>query len=146
MSDASQQNQPDQNSTDQNTENSPAEQSPEQANPYASPKRQKFDFTTLNTLAVVSLATALSSIGAVAAVITGHISLAQIKRSNEAGRGLAITGLVLGYLTIAGWIIFGILAVVAKAFIYRDIMGLQPMMPGWFDVFERNRFGGMFDR
>lgn len=103
-------------------------------------ERKRFDFTSLNTLAVVSIATALSSIGAVAAIITGHVSLAQIKRSNESGRGLAIAGLVLGYLTVAGWIIFGVLAVVAKAFIYRDFIGLQPMHPGWFDMFD------MFDR
>ena len=109
-------------------------------------ERKRFDFTSLNTLAVVSLATALTSIGAIAAIITGHISLAQIKRSGESGRAMAIVGLVLGYLTIAGWIIFGVLAVVAKAFIYRDFMGLQPMNPGWFDFFELNRMGPMFDR
>lgn len=117
----------------------PAEQPAAQPAAQA-PERKKFDFTSLNTLAVVSLATALTSIGAIAAIITGHISLAQLKRSNESGRGLAITGLVLGYLTVAGWIIFGVLAVVAKAFIYRDFMGLQPMHPGWFDMYD------MFDR
>ena len=69
----------------------------------------KYDFTKLNTLAVVSLAAAISWVGAVAGVITGHIALAQIKRSGEKGRGLAITGLVLGYLYIAGSIFFGIL-------------------------------------
>jgi uncharacterized protein with PQ loop repeat len=134
------------------TSNQAAE--PEQNNEPTAPakqqtqirERKRFDFTTLNTLAVVSLATALSSIGAVAAIITGHISLAQIKRSGESGRAMAIIGLVLGYLTVAGWIIFGILAVVAKAFIYRDFMGLQPMNPGWFDFFELNRMGHMFDR
>jgi len=69
----------------------------------------KYDFTKLNTLAVVSLAAAISWVGAVAGVITGHIALAQIKRSGEKGRGLAITGLVLGYLYIAGSLFFGLL-------------------------------------
>ena len=69
----------------------------------------KFDYTKLNTLAVVSLASAISWVGAVAGVITGHIALAQIKRSGEKGRALAITGLVLGYLYIAGSIFFGLL-------------------------------------
>ena len=125
---------------EQNNEPTAAEQQPQTR------ERKRFDFTTLNTLAVVSLATALSSIGAVAAIITGHISLAQIKRSGESGRPMAIIGLVLGYVTVVGWIIFGVLAVVAKAFIYLDFMGLQPMNPGWFDFFELNRMGHMFDR
>ena len=53
-----------------------------------------------NKLAVVSLVLAffLSPV----AVITGHVALAQIKRSNGAqkGRGLAIAGTVLGYVGI----------------------------------------------
>ena len=65
----------------------------------------KYDFTKLNTLAVVAFAAALTSIGAVAAIITGHISLAQIKKSGENGRPLALAGLVIGYLTIFLWII-----------------------------------------
>ncbi len=67
-----------------------------------------FDFTKLNTLAVVSLATAVSGFGSVAAIITGHISLAQLKKSNESGRGLALTGMILGYVGIGLWIIGGI--------------------------------------
>lgn len=69
----------------------------------------KYDYTKLNTLAVVSLATAISWVGSVAGIITGHIALAQIKRSGEKGRGLAITGLVLGYLYVAGSLFFGLL-------------------------------------
>ena len=46
-------------------------------------KDKKFDFTKLKTLAVVSIATALTSIGAVAAIITGHVALTQIKKSDE---------------------------------------------------------------
>ena len=61
----------------------------------------KFDYTKLNTLAVVSLASAATLFGAPAAVISGHISLAQLKDSNEKGRWMAITGLVLGYVGIA---------------------------------------------
>lgn len=69
------------------------------------PKKSKYDFTKLNTLSVVSLATALTSVGAVAAIITGHISLAQIKRSGENGRPLALAGVILGYVTIAIWVV-----------------------------------------
>ncbi len=34
-------------------------------------------------------------------MIAGHIALSQIKRSGDAGRALAIAGLVIGYLAIA---------------------------------------------
>jgi hypothetical protein len=75
-----------------------------------------FDFTKLNTLAVVSLASAATGFGAVAAVITGHISLAQLKKSNESGRAMALTGMILGYVGIGLWIIGGIGMALARMF------------------------------
>ena len=69
------------------------------------PRREKYDFTNLNTLAVVSIASAVSGFGAAAAVITGHVSLAQIKKSGQAGRGLAIAGIAAGYTVIGLWIL-----------------------------------------
>ncbi len=66
-------------------------------------------FRRTSTLAIVSLATgilswfALPLIGALAAIVTGHMARSEIRR--EAGRvegdGLAIAGLVLGYGQIA---------------------------------------------
>lgn len=44
-------------------------------------------------------------------IIFGHISLAQIKRTGEDGRGMAIAGLVIGYLSTVGALI-GILVLV----------------------------------
>ena len=79
-----------------------------QPEPVAAEENSKFNFNSLNTLAVVSLATALTSIGAVAAVITGHIALAQLKTEPKSGRALAIAGLIVGYATIAFWVIGGI--------------------------------------
>ena len=73
---------------------------------------KKFDLTQLNTLAVVSLATAVTGFGAVAGVITGHIALSQIKRTGEAGRSAAIAGVVLGYAFVG----LGIAMAVAGAF------------------------------
>lgn len=70
--------------------------------------KKHFDFTSLNTLAVVSLASAVTGFGAIAAIITGHFSLAQLKTSGQSGRGLAIAGLAVGYATIGFWIIAGI--------------------------------------
>jgi hypothetical protein len=50
---------------------------------------------------VLSLVT-LCGVGSILGVIFGHVSLGQIKRQHQRGRGLAIAGLVLGYLGIAG--------------------------------------------
>lgn len=66
----------------------------------------KYDFTKLNTLAVVSLATAVSGFGAVAGVITGHVALAQIRQTGAKGRGLALAGVIVGYVGVA-FAIFG---------------------------------------
>jgi len=89
----------------------------------------------------VSLASALTGIGAVMAIITGHISLAQIKRSKENGRALAITGVTLGYFSIAIWIIFAIAAVSLRAYMGAGSMGLQPFGHDFFE-FQRG-FGSM---
>lgn len=71
----------------------------------AVPQKDKYDFTKLNTLSVVSLASALTGFGVVAAIITGHISLAQIKRTGQNGRALALSGVILGYAAIGLWLI-----------------------------------------
>ena len=102
-------------------------------------QKTKFDFRSLNTLSVVSLASALTGIASLMAIITGHISLAQIKRSGENGRVLAIVGVVLGYLNILSWIIFASLAVLRFAFVDYDMTGLQPGMSELFEF--RRGFG-----
>lgn len=66
-----------------------------------------------NTLSIVSLVTAF--VCSLAAVITGHIALSQIKRTGEAGRGLAIAGLVLGYVGIVFTTLLVILVAVFAA-------------------------------
>jgi lysylphosphatidylglycerol synthetase-like protein (DUF2156 family) len=102
---------------------------------------KKFDWASLNTLSVVSLASAVSVVGALVAVITGHIALKQIKQTAEAGRALALTGVVLGYIHLAGWILFGILGVIAQVFLFSGGFGLEHMGPDFYE-FERG-MGGM---
>ena len=63
-----------------------------------------------NVLAIVSLVSAFFV--SLAAIITGHIALSQIKRTGENGRGLAIAGLVIGYVGFVGGIIAGIVAII----------------------------------
>lgn len=69
------------------------------ANPYAPAPQQK-----TNTLAIVSLV--LAFVVSLGAVICGHIALSQIKKTGEQGRGLAIAGLVLGYIGLVGGLIW----------------------------------------
>jgi Domain of unknown function (DUF4190) len=69
-----------------------------------------------NTLAIVSLV--LAFVVSLGAVITGHIALGQIKRTGEAGHGLALAGVILGYIGLAAGLIFFIvyiLIIVAAA-------------------------------
>ena len=63
-----------------------------------------------NVLAIVSLVTAFFV--SLAAIITGHIALSQIKKTGERGRGLAIAGLILGYLGLLAGIIITIIVVI----------------------------------
>jgi hypothetical protein len=58
-----------------------------------------------NVLAIVSLVTSILGFGLVG-VITGHIGLNQIKKTGEEGRGLAIAGLIIGYIQIAAVVLF----------------------------------------
>lgn len=70
-------------------------------------------------LAIVSLVagilgwTVVPVLGALVAIVTGHLARSEVRRSNGAmdGDGLAIGGLVLGYLSIALAVIAVILAV-----------------------------------
>ena len=59
-----------------------------------------------NNLAVVSLISgvlgwvALPFVGAIAAIITGHMARREIRRTGEDGDALAMVGLVLGYASL----------------------------------------------
>lgn len=101
-----------------------------------------FDFSKLNTLAVVSLATAVTGFGAVAAIITGHISLAQIKKSNESGRPLALVGLILGYVGIALWVLGGIGMAIVRAFIGQRYGVDMPFGSEGYMQFDGGQMGG----
>ncbi|UTT61404.1 DUF4190 domain-containing protein [Microcella humidisoli] len=96
---------------------------PPPAQPAPTPYASAPTGAKTNTLAIVSLVLAFFiSLGA---VICGHIALSQIKKTGENGRGLAIAGLVLGYLgLVAGligtilWISFFAIAAGSGSFSY----------------------------
>lgn len=45
------------------------------------------------------------------AVVLGHTARAEIRRTGEDGDGLALTGLVLGWLSVGGWALFWLLLI-----------------------------------
>ena len=67
-------------------------------------------------MAIASLVVSLLGIGIVG-VILGHLALNEINKSNGymQGRGLAIAGLVIGYLQIAAGVIFAIILIIGIA-------------------------------
>lgn len=71
---------------------------------------------SLLTLGLASICLApvgiLTPIGWIVAVVTGHMGLSEIKKTRESGRGMAIAGLVMGYVGLA-FILLTICAVVA---------------------------------
>jgi hypothetical protein len=66
-----------------------------------------------NNTAVASLVFGIVSwlvcpvIGGLLAVILGHVARGQIRRTGEGGGGLALAGLILGYLHLAGVFVVG---------------------------------------
>ena len=74
-----------------------------------------------NTLAIVSLVLAILGltfiplVASVCAVVCGHISRGQIRRTGEGGSGFATAGLIVGYVSIALFVIIIVGAIVIFA-------------------------------
>jgi hypothetical protein len=95
----------------------PAGGYPNAASPYGgqySPMQQEPRY---NVLAIVSFISAFFI--SLVAVITGHMALGQIKRTGEKGRGLAIAGVIIGYVGLVG----GLLAIVV--FVVTTMLGIS---------------------
>ncbi len=80
-----------------------------------------------NSLAIVSLVCAF--LFAPLGIVFGHMSLSQIKRTGEEGRGLAIAGLVIGYLITALTVLVVVLSVLFLMAVARDLERLDGMIP-----------------
>lgn len=83
-----------------------------------------------NTLALVSLilgiAGFVTSISSIAAIVTGHIALNQIKKRGEEGRGMALTGLILGYVVL----VLSIIAIIAAVVLFGAIASNPDLYDG----------------
>ena len=68
------------------------------------PMPTKTTVADVNTYALVSII--LAFLVPIAGIIFGHLGLGQIKRTGDAGRGLALTALIYGYCVAALGVIF----------------------------------------
>jgi hypothetical protein len=86
--------------------------SPPPANPPPGHQMAAQAARPYNTWAIVSMCFAASTVigtwclGGIVAVITGHVARSQIKRTGEAGAGLALAGLIIGYVSIGLFFLF----------------------------------------
>jgi uncharacterized protein DUF4190 len=101
---------------------------PPQPNPYAPPAAQPNPYAQptpygapgyayaprTNTLAIVSLV--LSFFVSIGGIICGHIALSQIKRTGEGGRGLALAGVIIGYVFTGFWVLYVIILIIVIVF------------------------------
>ncbi|MFC0038899.1 DUF4190 domain-containing protein [Actinomadura rayongensis] len=93
------------------------EQQPPYGNPYYGQQPPGGDGRT-EPLAIWSLVAGIvglftCGILSLVAVVLGHLSIRRIQATGRRGRGMALAGLVLGYLALVGWIIYWILVLVA---------------------------------
>ena len=76
-----------------------------------------------NTLAIVSLVAGVAGyviphpfIAGIVAIVTGHLARRQIRQTGEGGSGMALAGLILGYLHLALSILLVLLLVLVLVF------------------------------
>jgi peptidyl-prolyl cis-trans isomerase B (cyclophilin B) len=84
-----------------------------------------------NAMAIVSLVCAF--VFAPLGILFGHISLSQIKKTGEEGRGLAIAGLVIGYLITVFTVVVLLLGVLLVVQVARDLESLDGLTPDYPD-------------
>lgn len=96
---------------------------------YAMPQAQRTNGMAIASL-VCSLLTLACGITWILGIIFGHVALNQIKRTGEAGRGMAVAGLVIGYLCLAAFVGFLVLiAVVASEGDSSGDFGFESLLP-----------------
>ena len=89
---------------------------------YSAPQyaAQQPPTNSMALIAMISSIVGFFSFGvlAVLGVVLGHISLSQIRRTGEGGRGLGITALVVGYIAIAGYLIALLFVLLLLPFVF----------------------------
>jgi peptidyl-prolyl cis-trans isomerase B (cyclophilin B) len=85
-----------------------------------------------NSLAIVSLVCAF--LFAPLGIIFGHISLSQIRKTGEEGRGLAIAGLVISYLITVLTVVVVALSVLFFVQVARELESMDGLYPEYPDA------------
>ncbi|BBY42940.1 peptidylprolyl isomerase [Mycolicibacterium celeriflavum] len=85
-----------------------------------------------NALAIVALVCAF--VFAPLGILFGHLSLSQIKKTGEEGRGLAIAGLVIGYLVTVVTVLVIVASVVFIATVARELESLDGTDSSYPDI------------
>ncbi|WP_250446195.1 DUF4190 domain-containing protein [Actinotalea sp. C106] len=104
----------------------PYEPSPTVQAPYAQQYSSAANRPT-NALAIISLVASLTGltifpiVGSVAGVITGHLARRQIGETQEQGGGLALAGLITGYVTIGLALVAVLVAVLFFGFLVATV-------------------------
>ncbi|MEV8337161.1 DUF4190 domain-containing protein [Leucobacter sp. NPDC077196] len=130
---------------DQNAPYGQQHQAPQQSNapqPPAYQPQQGYDsqqFTTApsgttldktNTFAFLAIIFAFLS--PIAGIVFGHMGLSQIKRTGDAGRGIALTGLIIGY---AYFVFLALFIVIYIGFLFTIFAAVGSTMSG-FDSYS----------
>jgi len=76
-------------------------------------------------------------LGSALAIIFGHISLRQIKRTGESGRGFAIAALALGYTGAATFVLMIVLTVVGANDASNQIDDVNRQITSYSDCLDR---------
>lgn len=93
-------------------------QSSSQHDPFQNPYGQNMQYQVPTTSGKAIASLVLSVLGiSLIAVILGHLARGEIKRSQGRvqGDGLAIAGLVIGWIGVAGWVLVWILVFAAAS-------------------------------
>lgn len=80
---------------------------------YAAPAPRSTNGVAIAALVLGCLQFFVWIISGIPAIICGHIALSQIRRTGQEGRGMAMAGLILGYLGLAAFIAFVVVILIA---------------------------------
>jgi hypothetical protein len=93
------------------------QQAPYSQGPYDGQQQYPYAPTApTNVLAIVALVSAFFI--PVAGIVCGHLALGQIKRTGENGRGLALAGLIIGYVLTALIVLMIVLAIIIPLVVF----------------------------
>lgn len=90
---------------------------PAQAYAQAAAPRRVLPTTLAQTNTFALIAIIVCFVQPIAGIVFGHLALAQLKRTGDVGRPLALTGLIVGYVFV-GFAIIGFLITVSTVGIY----------------------------